>query len=354
MQKISEILNSPSAPAETGARASSRLMMSMYNELTQWANDAINADSWRINPNLAVPSESEEMLLALIDENNRRLRDVQQRAATTVIEKSLKRHQLETLEIIGAHIKLRASTAGSDAGKLIEWPDWSDAAIRGASVPVSEIGGPRGHGILFPSISCKTIGQPSVDRTVIGKAGTVNGKPVVLCRCSCGRRFLAFELDVVHGGAERCGPDCPNGKSKPPAHKLLKVFRNMYDRCSNSRHKNFDRYGGRGIHVCPEWSSFDAFAKWAADSGYAEGLTIDRIDNDGDYTPENCRWATRSEQNNNRSTCITVEYAGKKMPLKQAAEAAGLPYQALRQRYRAKGERDLFRPIRQRKGVNRE
>ena len=354
MQKISEILSSPSAPAETGARASSRLMMSMYNELTQWANDAINADSWRINQNLAVPSESEEMLLALTDENNRRLRDVQQRAATTVIEKSLKRHQLETLEIIGAHIKLRASTAGSDAGKLIEWPDWSDAAIRGASVPVSEIGGPRGHGILFPSISCQTIGQPSVDRTVSGKAGTVNGKPVVLCRCSCGRRFLAFELDVVHGGAERCGPDCPNGQSKPPAHKLLKVFRNMHDRCSNSRHKNFDRYGGRGIHVCPEWSSFDAFAKWAADSGYAEGLTIDRIDNDGDYTPENCRWATRSEQNNNRSTCITVEYAGKKMPLKQAAEAAGLPYQALRQRYRAKGERDLFRPIRQRKGVNRE
>ena len=127
----------------------------------------------------------------------------------------------------------------------------------------------------------------------------------------------------------------------------------MHDRCSNPRHKNFDRYGGRGIRICPEWSSFDAFAEWATGSGYAEGLTIDRIDNDGDYTPENCRWATRSEQNNNRSTCIMVEYDGKKMTLKQAAAEAGLPYQALRQRYRAKGEQDLFRPIQKRKGVNR-
>lgn len=257
------------------------------------------------------------------------------------------------MEVIAAYLKLRLEQNRKESSATIEWPDWSDAAIQGASIPTSEIGRTRGRGIPFPSISCKTIGQSSAGRTVIGKAGTVNGKPVVLCRCSCGRRFLAFELDVIRGGAERCGPDCPNGKSKPPAHKLLKVFRNMHDRCSNSRHKNFDRYGGRGIHVCPEWSSFDAFAKWAADSGYAEGLTIDRIDNDGDYTPENCRWATRSEQNNNRSTCITVEYAGKKMPLKQAAAAAGLPYQALRQRYRAKGERDLFRPIQKRKGVNR-
>lgn len=101
-------------------------------------------------------------------------------------------------------------------------------------------------------------------------------------------------------------------------------------------------------------SAYPATAKKVADALGRPVAELFAIDNDGDYTPENCRWATRSEQNNNRSTCITVEYAGKKMSLKQAAEAAGLPYQALRQRYRAKGERDLFRPIRQRKGVNRE
>lgn len=353
MQAISEILTGIQTPAETGAGASSRPMMDGYNELTQWANDAINANSWRISPDQVLSGESERLLLELAAENNRRLRETQQEAAENNTERLLKRHRLETLEVIAAYLKLRLEQNRKESSATIEWPDWSDAAIQGASIPTSEIGRPRGRGIPFPSINCKTIGQSSAGRTVIGKAGMVNRKPVVLCRCSCGRRFLAFELDVIRGGAERCGPDCPDGKPKPPAHKLLEVFRNMHDRCSNPRHKNFDRYGGRGIRVCPEWSSFDAFAKWATGSGYAEGLTIDRIDNDGDYTPENCRWATRSEQNNNRSTCIMVEYDGKKMTLKQAAAAAGLPYQALRQRYRAKGEQDLFRPIQKRKGVNR-
>lgn len=272
MQAISENMGAIQTPAETGAGASSRPMMDGYNELTQWANDAINANSWRISPDQVLSGESERLLLELAAENNRRLREIQQEVAKNNTERLLKRHRLETLEVIAAYLKLRLEQNRKGSSETIEWPDWSDAAIQGASIPTSEIGRPRGRGIPFPSISCKTIGQSSAGRTVIGKAGMVNRKPVVLCRCSCGRRFLAFELDVIRGGAERCGPDCPDGKPKPPAHKLLEVFRNMHDRCSNPRHKNFDRYGGRGIRVCPEWSSFDAFAEWATGSGYAEGL----------------------------------------------------------------------------------
>lgn len=107
MQAISEILTGIQTPAETGAGASSRPMMDGYNELTQWANDAINANSWRISPDQVLSGESERLLLELVAENNRRLRETQQEVAENSTERLLKRHRLETLEVIAAYLKLR-------------------------------------------------------------------------------------------------------------------------------------------------------------------------------------------------------------------------------------------------------
>lgn len=87
------------------------------------------------------------------------------------------------------------------------------------------------------------------------------------------------------------------------------AWKNMEYRCENPEHEYYHIYGGRGIKVCPEWKEFDSFLEWSISNGHEKGLSLERIDNDGDYEPSNCKWATIAEQNNNRSsiTFITID-----------------------------------------------
>lgn len=105
---------------------------------------------------------------------------------------------------------------------------------------------------------------------------------------------------------------------------LYQVWNSMRSRCLRPQHKSYPRYGGRGINICGQWDSFPAFAEWANDSGYASGRFLDRIDNEGPYSPENCRWADAKTQARNRSNNRMLTYRGKTAPLSEHAEDAGL------------------------------
>ena len=106
----------------------------------------------------------------------------------------------------------------------------------------------------------------------------------------------------------------------------------MKQRCDNPNHKQFKDYGGRGITYEPCWKTFEGF-KADMHEGYRKGLTIERINTNGNYSKENCRWTTRKEQNNNKRKHIMVEHEGKKITLAQYAELSGLNFGVLRSRY---------------------
>ena len=92
--------------------------------------------------------------------------------------------------------------------------------------------------------------------------------------------------------------------------RLKGVWSSMKSRCNNPMNNAYDHYGGRGITVCDEWNDFQRFYDWAVNNGYSEGLTLDRIDNDGSYFPNNCRWVTMKVQNSNKGRYKTTKQFG--------------------------------------------
>lgn len=157
------------------------------------------------------------------------------------------------------------------------------------------------------------------------------GRSKWLCVCDCGKETEATTSHIRSGHTKSCG--CrrvyvtgevhrKHGETKS---RLYCVWQKMRSRCRRTSDKSFDRYGGRGIQVCEEWArSFEAFAKWAHENGYAENLSIDRIDNDKGYSPDNCRWTDSTEQANNRRSNRLITHNGQTKTLAQWAREKGV------------------------------
>lgn len=163
--------------------------------------------------------------------------------------------------------------------------------------------------------------------TVIEKAGKDKARNILWkCKCDCGNYLIIKACDIKRGHSVSCGcyqkeraseANKIHGKSNT---KLHYVWTDMLKRCENPKHHAYKWYGGKGVKVCDEWKEFVGFEKWALENGYKAGLTIDRIDGNGDYCPQNCRWATRKQQSNNLSTCVFFEFMGERLNITQFCE----------------------------------
>ncbi|MEK3993708.1 hypothetical protein MKY29_03050 [Psychrobacillus sp. FSL K6-2365] len=175
------------------------------------------------------------------------------------------------------------------------------------------------------------------------------------CICECGKTNEIRTDSLTSGKVTSCG--ClkneqdqinliKNHRHKMSGTRLYGIWQKMKDRCYNSNLRSYEDYGARGIKICDEWLVPDNFIDWALANGYKNYLTIDRIDNNGNYEPTNCRWSTSKVQARNRRSNIEVEYLGKKMTMIEVAEKSSISYRALIARYRRgiRGEK-LFLPL---------
>lgn len=191
--------------------------------------------------------------------------------------------------------------------------------------------------------------------TVIERAPsrTTGSKPVTMwrCRCDCGKITTVSSGSLERKTTVSCG--CKKRKHGfSHKERLYETWKNMRRRCSDPTNKRWEQYGGKGIKVCAEWSDYAAFRAWAMANGYADNLTIDRIDVNGDYCPENCRWATAKEQMNNMTKNRHLTYDGKTMTMAQWANALGVTYSTVLHRVQRgwSVERIVSQPARVRRG----
>ncbi len=155
----------------------------------------------------------------------------------------------------------------------------------------------------------KRLGQNLVGKvfgrlTVISRSVSESGETVWNCSCSCGGARTASTYHLAHiqlPGCSSCEGDrrtislSQHGGSARGGTRIWRIWRMMLERCGNPKNKSFHNYGGKGISVCSEWNDFVRFREWANTHGYAYGLSIDRVDSNKGYCPENCEWVTISE-----------------------------------------------------------
>lgn len=161
------------------------------------------------------------------------------------------------------------------------------------------------------------------------------GKYKYKCLCDCGNISIVTKYNLISGNTKSCG--CL-GKDNASAHgksktRIYSIYINIKTRCYNKNATRYKDWGGRGITPCNEWKDdFQEFYNWAINNGYKEGLTIDSVDNNKGYSPDNCRWVTTKQQARNRRSNINYTINGKTHCLKEWCEILQLNYGTVRGR----------------------
>lgn len=163
---------------------------------------------------------------------------------------------------------------------------------------------------------------------IVGKRGTYIAWK---CLCDCGNECIVTSSHLRSGHTKSCG--CIVREHGESGTRLHEIWHGLIQRCTNKNTVNYAYYGGRGIRICDEWrNSYLNFRNWALSIGYNDSLTIDRINNDGDYSPDNCQWVDMKEQGANKRNNIYWTYNGQTKHLSEWARIVGISRMTLCQR----------------------
>lgn len=166
---------------------------------------------------------------------------------------------------------------------------------------------------------------------VIERTNNIGNKTAYRCVCDCGAKVVVTYDKLSRGSTKSCGCYSKDvNRERLTTHgmqdtRLYSIWKSMKNRCSNKKYHRYRDYGGRGIFVCEEWmESFENFNEWALANGYRDELTIERADNNGSYSPNNCKWSTLHEQMRNTRHNVWLTYKGETKILQDWANITGL------------------------------
>ena len=192
------------------------------------------------------------------------------------------------------------------------------------------------------TITCDITGQRYSRLVAIKRVPpALIGKVRWLFRCDCGATVEVNKNDIVSGHTRSCGclgrqvlreRNLSKKTHRLSNTRIYHTWRGMKRRCYDEKIKEYKYYGARGIKVCDSWMDFEHFYEWSKTSGYTDLLTIDRINNEFGYSPENCKWSTIAEQNRNKRTSRFILFQGKSMILPEWSRRLNIPQQTIRGR----------------------
>lgn len=208
-----------------------------------------------------------------------------------------------------------------DCGNIIERPE---SLVKNGKI--------KSCGCIRYKIKTEMVGKKFGSWTVIEDLPKENKQRMELCECDCGIIRKVRFTNLIMGESLSCGCKEKHYKIKypkdiPNRERLLNIYRGMKSRCYNPQNDSYKYYGQRGISICKEWldekEGFENFSKWANSNNYSPIMSIDRINVNGNYEPDNCRWVELSEQSRNRRNCTYLTYEGKTLTLNEWAREIG-------------------------------